>query len=158
LASTGIGRRTTAYACVSALSFTACAGGKGRNPEPDVGQYAYLYQDATRHRAENELRRQCPGLPFGAHGYPIHLDDGVNRCEALVLALHYYQKAGVTYGGLAAPVDADSFWLVPMRFGTAGRASLPIRIDKVSGTGSVLYAKGEPSFTPVSIQTSGGPL
>jgi hypothetical protein len=160
LASSGNRGGKSAYIFVVALSLAACATRTRPNPEPDLGRYAYLYDDDTQRKAEHELRRECPTLAFGTYdGYPIYLDDGVNRCEAYALAIHYFLKAGMTCGGPDAPVEADPFWLVPMRLGLGGAASLPIRIDKVSGTGRVLYAEGEPSFPPVrSIQTGDVPF
>jgi hypothetical protein len=160
LAATGNHARRTAYAYVAAVSLAACATKKARNPGPELGAYAYLYGQDIRRKAENELARECPTLAFGTHdGYPIHLDDGVSRCEAFALAIYYFRKGHFGCGGPGAPVEEASYWLVPMQLGVAGTAALPIQIDKVSGRGRLLYADGQPSFAPVrSVEPRGGPL
>ena len=147
----------TCVACVAALGLGACAGGTKHADEPRVGRYAYLYEEDTRSKATHELQRECPTLSYGAPGeYPIYLDDGVNRCEAYALGIHYFLRAGYICGWPSAPVERESCWLVPTYLGIGGTASLPIRIDKVSGTGRALYAEGEPSFPPVPSVNTGG--
>ncbi len=64
----------------------------------------------------------------------VEIEDGVDRCEAMVLAEQHTGPIGC--GGVGSPLDFGMYWLLPVKEGAAGVFTAPVRVDKRTGVAS----------------------